>query len=157
MTYRVYMANMDRARKMVKLPRSPAFQAYLVHSFKKLLDPGKVPGQASIKHVLAGLLAPTMSSLLRSYSWAAGPGWPEICLILHAISPGKKSTLHLSTFAKVCFSPWTLKPGIPPPWTLETVRFSSWRVIRDFQKRFCLFFYLFRLNLWKIIVNHKKS
>jgi hypothetical protein len=44
--------------------------------------------------------------------------------------------------------PQLLKPFILPPWSCY----------KQFWKRFCFFlFYLFWLNLWKIIVNHKKT
>jgi hypothetical protein len=34
---------------------------------------------------------------------------------------------------------------------------SPWPCYKQFLRRFCLFvFYLFRLNLWKIIINHRK-
>jgi hypothetical protein len=43
--------------------------------------------------------------------------------------------------------PQLLKPFILP----------LWPCYKQFWRRFCLFlFYLFRLNLWKIIVNHRK-
>jgi hypothetical protein len=80
-----------------------------------------------------------------------------------------KSLLFLPQLSrKSVFPPSTPKPGKSPPLTFQTMHITS---LERFRRRFCYskwwfcynemvlsfsFFYLFRLNLWKIIVNHRK-
>ena len=76
-------------------------------------------------------------------------------------SGGKSLFYLLQLSPKFGFPPTTIKPGISPPSTFQTVHFTSlqqfWRlfatvtVVLSFS-----FLKKFQLNLWKIIVNHKK-
>ena len=69
-----------------------------------------------------------------------------------------KSPHYLPQFSrKSIFSHWTPKLGKTPPSTFKIVHLTPWPCYKQFWRRFCLFlFYLFRLNLWKVIVNHRK-
>ena len=73
---------------------------------------------------------------------------------------GKSLFYLLQLSSKFGFPPTTIKPGISPPSTFQTVHFTSlerfWRlfatvtIVLSFS-----FLKKFQLNLWKIIVNHK--
>ena len=69
-----------------------------------------------------------------------------------------KCPRYLPQFSrKSVFPYWTPKLAKTPPQLLKPFILPPWPGYKRFWRRFCLFlFYLFRLNLWKIIVNHKK-
>ena len=101
-----------------------------------------------------------------TFSLASGTGTceypqPTGLATVASFSQGKSLFYLLQLSPKFGFPPTTIKPGISPPSTFQTVHFTSlerfWRlfatvtVVLSFS-----FLKKFQLNLWKIIVNHKK-
>ena len=87
---------------------------------------------------------------------------PKLLISSLAYWKGKSLFYLLQLSSKFGFPPTTIKPGISPPSTFQTVHFTSlerfWRlfatvtIVLSFS-----FLKKFQLNLWKIIVNHKKN
>jgi hypothetical protein len=54
------------------------------------------------------------------------------------------------------FYPQLLKPFVLRPWAVLDAGLLQWRWLLQWPCFYLFLFYLFRLNLWKIIVNHRK-
>jgi hypothetical protein len=115
------------------------------------IDGRKILCWASGPHLLAHVAA-------ASPGLCHSPLLPGLCVLAAARLKEKKVHITSLNFRKSPFFitelqnqakhlPQLLKPFILP----------LWPCYKQFWRRFCLFlFYLFRLNLWKIIVNHRK-
>ena len=80
---------------------------------------------------------------------------------LSAVRKRQKSILPPPTITKVWFSSYNYKTGYFTPSTFQTVHFTSlerfWRLFATVTVVLSFtFLKKFQLNLWKIIVNHKK-
>jgi hypothetical protein len=103
------------------------------------------------------LNAPCMKRAVFSMLTRASSSNKVIDRILMSIFWAKNPHYLPHFLRKSAFPPRIPKSGKTPPSTFKTVHLPPWPVISGFEGGFVFFhFYLFRLNLWKIIVNHRK-